>query len=372
MSPKPCDSELLTCVWQHPRRMPQYSVRQWELLLGQARQSRTLARLARMVADLDGAQALPPGVWRHLQGGLRWVDRQAHEVLWEIDCIARALLHVDTPVVLLKGAAYVAAGLPSARGRLFNDVDILVDIARLEQVESALMGGGWLSAERDAYNQRYYREWRHELPPLEHVTRHTFLDVHHTITAPTSRFAVAGLALLSGLRPVGDSARLFVLGPLDMVLHSAVHLFQEGEFQHGLRDLLDLDDLLIHFAATEDIFWPSLLDRATELGLQIPLHHALHHVRRLFGTAAPVALDARVRALQPNPLSRALMAWSLGHALQPMHPSCDRPATSFCRSLLYLRAQWLRMPAHLLIPHLIRKAWRRVFPPEDPHPSITA
>ena len=372
MRPEPPDRELLTRVWQHPRRLPHYSVRQWELLLGQARQSRTLARLARLMADLDGGPALPPGAWRHLQCGLRWVERQAHEVLWEIDCIERALQRVDTPVVLLKGAAYVAAGLPSARGRLFNDIDILVDIRRLEEAESALMGGGWLSAERDAYNQRYYREWRHELPPLEHVTRHSFLDVHHTITAPTSRFAVAGTTLLPRIRAVGDTGRLFVLDPLDMVLHSAVHLFQEGEFQHGLRDLLDLDDLLIHFAAIEAGFWPALLDRAAELGLQIPLHHALHHVRRLFGTATPAALDTRVRALQPNPVSRALMAWSLAHALQPMHPSCDRPATGFCRGLLYLRAQWLRMPVHLLVPHLIRKAWRRVFPPEDLHPTLTA
>ena len=377
--PKTIHGDLLTPLWMHPRRVPALSVRQWEHLLGQARQSRTLARLAQHCIDLDAGPAVPPGTWRHLEGGLRWVERQAHEVLWEIDCIARALAAVDTPVVLLKGAAYVAAGLPAARGRLFNDIDILVDRRHLHAVEVALMGGGWLSAERDAYNQRYYREWRHELPPLEHVTRHTFIDVHHTITAPTSAFAVDGQALLARIRPlVGvdgqavNSGQLFVLDPLDMVLHSAAHLFQEGEFDHGLRDLLDLDDLLRHFASADPQFWPALLSRADALRLQVPLHHALHHVQRLFGTAAPAALQDRVRALQPNALSRAAMGWLLGRALRPMHPSCEQPFTGLARTLLYLRAHWLRMPLHLLLPHLARKAWMRVFPAPDPNPTITA
>ena len=373
--------DLLTPLWMHPRRLPALSVRQWERLLGQARQSRTLARLAQLCVDLNAGNAVPPGAWPHLQGGLSWVERQAHEVLWEIDCIQRALAGVDTPVVLLKGAAYLVAGLPAARGRLFNDIDILVDRRQLHAVEVALMGGGWLSAERDAYNQRYYREWQHELPPLEHVTRHTFIDVHHTITAPTSAFAVDGLALMSRIKPLesGDgkadssgSSKLFVLDPLDMVLHSAAHLFQEGEFDHGLRDLLDLDDLLRHFANVDTQFWPALLHRAAELRLQVPLYHALHHVQRLFGTAAPAALQARISALQPNALSRVVMGWLLGRALRPMHPSCEQPLTGLARAVLYLRAHWLRMPLHLLLPHLARKAWMRVFPADDPNPTITA
>jgi hypothetical protein len=366
--------DLLTPLWQHPRQLPDLTVPQWERLLGQARQSRTLARLAQLCIDTQ-AQAqgrVPPAAWRHLQGGLRWVERQAHEVMWEVDCIQRALAGIDTPVVLLKGAAYVAAGLPAARGRLFNDVDILVDPRRLSHVEAALMGGGWLSAERDDYNQRYYREWRHELPPLQHVTRHTYLDVHHTITAPTSHFAVDGARLLAHLRPIGTGGQIFTLQPVDMVLHSAVHLFQEGEFDHGLRDLLDLDALLLHFAQVEPDFWPTLFARADELALQVPLYHALHHVQRLFGTAPPQALADHVQALQPSALARHSMGWLLGRALRPMHPSCDLPLTGLARALLYLRAQWLRMPLHLLLPHLLRKAWMRVFPPEDPNPTITA
>ena len=365
-------ADLLSPLWRHPRRFPHLTNRQWEALLGQARVTRMLPRLATHCQDLGDAVNMPPGLQRHLAAGLRWVDRQAHEVQWELDCIVRATASLNLPVVLLKGAAYTAAGLPAARGRMFNDIDVMFERRHLDAVESALMAGGWISVEPDPYNQRYYREWRHELPPLRHVTRNSFLDVHHTITAPTSHFAVDGALLMKHIRPVDASGRLFVLQPVDMVLHSAVHLFQEGEYDHGLRDLLDLDALLIHFGEVEPDFWPALFQRADELALREPLFHAMHHVQRLFGTAPPAEWAGRVMALQPNAFARLAMGWLLGQALRPMHPSCDLRFTGVARTLLYLRAQWLRMPLKLLLPHLVRKAWMRAFPKDESDPFLTA
>ncbi len=370
--PIDANADLLSPLWRHPRQFPALSHRQWEVLLGQARVTRMLPRLATHCQDLGDAVAVPPAVQRHLDAGLRWVERQAHEVQWELDCILRATASLGLPVVLLKGAAYTAAGLPPARGRMFNDIDLMVDRRQLDLIESALMAGGWISAEPNPYNQRYYREWRHELPPLRHVTRSSFLDVHHTITAPTSHFAVDGALLMKHVRPVDASGRLFVLQPVDMVLHSAVHLFQEGEFGHGLRDLLDLDALLIHFGEVEPGFWPGLFQRADELALREPLYHALHHVQRLFGTVPPARWAGQAQALQPSALARLAMGWLLDRALRPMHPSCNLPFTGVARALLFGRAQWLRMPLRLLVPHLVRKAWMRAFPPEDPNPALTA
>lgn len=180
-----------------------------------------------------------------------------------------------------------------------------------------------------------------------------------------------GALLLPQVRPLQPGGRLAVLDPLDMVLHSAAHLFGEGEFDHGLRDLLDMDDLLLHFQASEPDFWLRLLARADALGLQVPLYHALVQVQRLFGTTPPPALAARVRALQPSAAARLLMGWALGQALQPMHPSCDTVASAAARFALYVRAHWIRMPAHLVLRHLLRKAWMRAFPNKDPDPTLT-
>lgn len=358
--------DLLSSVWSTSNTRPALALRQWGALLGQARQATLLPRLAHLYADRGWLEQVPDGPRQHLEGAIRLADRQQHEVRWEVDCIARALRGLNTPVVLLKGAAYVMGEQAPARGRLFSDIDIMVDQAHILSAEARLLGGGWICEERDEYNQRYYREWMHEIPPLRHVQRDTFIDLHHTIAPPTSRFRVDGRKLLERVVPVRGYPGLFVLAPVDMVLHSAVHLFQEGEFGHGLRDLLDLNDLLLHFGARPG-FWDELVERAVELGLQVPLFHALLHIHRLFGMSAPQHLRARVDRLGPGPMARWLMSWGLGLALRPMHPSCDTPLTGLARWLLYVRSHMLRMPLRLVIPHLLRKAWMRRFPnvPKD-------
>jgi len=353
--------DLLSPVWAKPDQRPELTPLQWETILGQARQSRLMGRLAQHHVAHHWLTEVPAQPRLYLEGALRLVDRQHHQVRWEVDCIRRALKHVPGPVVMLKGAAYFVAGLPPRHGRLFSDIDIMVEQERLPEVEGALFRAGWISDERDAYNQRYYRQWMHEIPPLTHVQRRTVIDVHHTITPPTSRFKVDGKKLLERISAVDERGDLFVLAPTDMVLHSAVHLFQEGEFGHGLRDLLDLKDLLQHFEQRAG-FWPGLLDRADELGLQIPLFHALFHIQRLFGYRAPPQWMARIEGFSPPAPARIAMAWALGLALRPDHPSCDSRWTGLARWLLYVRSHALRMPIYLLVPHLARKAWMQRFP----------
>lgn len=364
-------ADLMSPLFATPQRLPAWSPRQWETALAQAMCSQLLTRLAAQSKCAGWFEQIPAGPRFHVSSSLRIVERQRHEVLWEIDAIRRALAGTGVPIVLLKGAAYMRAGLPPAEGRLFSDIDFLVPRARIGAVESALMGGGWISDERDPYNQMYYRRWSHEVPPLRHVQRMSVIDLHHTIAPPTSRFKVDGAALLERIRPIAGTDDLYTLAPEDMVLHSAVHLFQEGEFDRGLRDLLDMLDLLQHFERTEpQPFWPVLLARARELGLQVPLHHALHHLQRLFGLAIPPAQAAGVEALRPRAsLGRAPMAWLLALALRPNHPSCDTRWTGLARWLLFVRSHWLRMPPYLVAIHLTRKAWMRAFPKQTPAPA---
>jgi hypothetical protein len=339
--------------------LPPLSPRRWEDLLSQARRARLLARLAWRCAALGWMDQVPPGPRQHLHGALRVVARQRDEVLWEVDRLRWALRRLDSPVVLLKGAAYVAADLPPRRGRLFADVDLMVDRAALPVVESALLAGGWMPEKLDPYDERYYRQWMHELPPMQHVTRHTQLDVHHTITPPTSRFPIDGRVLLERAVPLADGSGLRVLAPEDMVLHSAVHLLQEGDFAGGLRDLLDIHDLLRHFGESDPGFWRALAQRSQALGVGRPVGHALHHIERLFGLAPPASARDAVAALRPAGASRALMDGLLAVALRPDHPDCDGPWTWPARQALYLRSHALRMPWYQIVPHLLRKSWMR-------------
>ena len=51
------------------------------------------------------------------------------------------------------------------------------------------------------------------------------------------------------------------------------------------------------------------------------------------------------------------MAALLGRALRPNHPSCRTALTGTATFMLYVRANWLRMPPLLLARHLFHKAF---------------
>jgi hypothetical protein len=349
---------LISAVWAP--QAPQLSGRDWERLLAQARASRLVARLA--VQAQRGGWDVPPRVAAHLDAALRVASALRAHVVHELEQIERALAPLGVPVVALKGAAYVAAALPCADGRLFSDIDMLVPRAALREVEGALFAAGWIAAKLDPYDDRYYRDWMHELPPLRHVQRDSHLDVHHTLAPPTSRFVVDGQAVLDAAvalppapgRPAGV---LHVLAPADMVLHSALHLMQEGEFGGGLRDLLDIRDLVVHFRARDAGFVAALAARARALGLDRVLGHVVAQIEALFGERLTDRGSPLTGA--PRDLSGVLVQQMLAQVLPPIDARSEPARRRLSRELLYVRSHWLRMPWYQIGPHLARKAWKR-------------
>jgi hypothetical protein len=283
---------------------------------------------------------------------------QQDEVRREVAHISRALRLLAVPIVLLKGAAYVMTDLPAAAGRMFSDIDVLVPRNRLAEVESSLMLAGWAIADLSEYDQLYYRRWGHELPPLQHIRRQTVLDVHHAILPDTARLKPPSRKLFEAARPLDGTERVFVLAPVDLVLHSMAHLFHNEEWSHGLRDLSDLDLLLRHFGATAG-FWNQLIERARELDLTRPLYYGLHQAHTILGTPVPTESLQASRGLAPPWPIRKLMNELWSHALRSPHRSAKGPLTPLAHLMLYVRAHWLRMPPVLLARHLAVKALTR-------------
>lgn len=327
----------------------------WDGVIRQARSADLMARIAASVRDGGHWEAVPAEVRRHLQSAQVLADRQQAEIRMELDALVQALSRVNLPVVLLKGCAYAMAGHRAAKGRMVSDIDILVPRDRLGDAETALMMAGWISSQRDAYDQRYYRQWMHELPPLVHMKRGTMLDVHHAILPLTARLKPDTRLLLSGSRALDEQGRLHVLAPTDMVLHSAAHLFHEGELGLGLRGLLDLDALLREFSIESD-FWRALLQRARLLDLEWPLYFGLRYTRIMLDTPIPdhfieqVKVRARISALRLKVMDALYL-----RGLCPDHASLSDTWTPLARFVLYLRGHWLRMPPVLLAKHLLHK-----------------
>ena len=348
---------LLTGVLREPGSMAALDAPCWELLLRQAGAADLGATLALLAQEHGLFAALPARVQRRLGWERTAWQRHAQAVRFEIGQVRRALLDSGLPLILLKGTAYVAAGLPAASGRLFSDIDILVPKTALGEVESRLMLHGWASHHHDDYDQRYYRQWMHELPPLQHMRRSTVIDVHHAILPQTAAVRPDPALLRAAARAVpGGAPGLHVLAPCDMVLHSATHLFYEGEYQHGLRDLFDLHRLLCHFGTVEPGFWEALPARARELQLGRPLFYALRYCMRLLGTPVPGATLAAARAGRPHAALLALMDTLFDSALRPPHPHCAGRGDPLFKGMLYIRGNWLRMPPLMLSRHLLHKA----------------
>jgi len=317
-----------------------------------ARQAGVLGRLYSRLAASDALAALPKPVLPHLEAGFAVAAEHERMIRWEVNRIQRALQDTAIPLTLLKGAAYVMAKLPFAQGRLASDVDIMVAHSHLEAVEQALRSHGWAAVKLDPYDQRYYRHWMHELPPLRHVLRGAVVDVHHAILPATSRLKPNPAKLLAAARALGPG--LNVLAPADMVLHSAAHALHDGDLRQGARDLLDLHDLLSYFGR-EPGFWEILPHRAIELNLERPLFYALRYVQRFFDSPIPAAAVQALAPVAPHWPTRLIMDGVVGHALQTGHT----PTATLARRLLYLRAHWLRMPPLLLANHLLHKVHKR-------------
>ena len=343
---------------RNPAALLDSGLPQWETLVRQARRTNLLPRVALAFDELGLLSQVPPEPRAHLVAARTLAQAQADAVRREIAYIDRALAATGVPIVLLKGAAYLLAGLRAARGRIFADIDILVPRSALAKVEAALMRRGWATAKTTPYDQRYYRQWMHELPPLMHMSRQTVLDVHHAILPTTARLKPDSVKLLAASQPVGGEPRLRILAPVDMVLHSATHLFCNEDVGNGLRDLVDLDSLLRDFARDES-FWPGLTARAEELDLTRPLYYALRYAVRLLATPVPAGVLRAAEIGRPPSLLRGLMDGIFLRTLQPDRADAAEGLAALARGSLYVRAHWLRMPPLLLAYHLVIKAFRR-------------
>ena len=347
----------MATLFAHPSGLEDLSLAAWDDLIRICRRANTLGKLAEAVNAADIGATLPTPVRNTLQSALTLSHRQERAIRWEIQCLRDALANTGIPLVLLKGAAYLARGIPAAKGRLYSDVDILVPLQRIADVESALMQAGWASTHHDAYDQRYYREWMHEIPPMKHWRRGTVVDVHHRILPRTAQYDPDPKRMLAAAEAVDDMPGVFTLSDVDMLLHSATHLSHEGELPNGFRDLLDIDALYRRLTSLPD-FPANLHARAKELELTEPLALALRYAHRLIGT--PVADPPA--ASSPR---QSMLDWLYLRALHPHHPLLDTAGAPAARLGLYIRAHWLRMPPHLLARHLGRKAWMRLFAEPD-------
>ncbi|MDV3457503.1 nucleotidyltransferase family protein [Sphingomonas sp. HF-S4] len=327
------NARILADALRDPASTATLDAQGWTALFAIARAEQLIGTLAHR---LDGLP-MPRAAARLLEDARASAAQGRAAALWEAEMARRALGPSGMPVVLLKGTAYVAAGLSAGAGRSIGDLDILVPRERIEEAEALLLAAGWEWVKPDPYDDLYYRRWMHELPPLIHRERDRMIDVHHTILPLTARIAPDAAALIADSELLANGLR--VLNPADRIVHAAAHLFADGDLAGGMRNLWDIHCLIEEGAE-------GLAARAAQHGLTAAVRRAARQVRRLYGTTIDAAWhgwDAADPLFQRRMLARD--GWG-------------RPTARVTRLAFYLRGHAMRMPPAMLARHLWTK-WRK-------------
>lgn len=337
---------LLVRALRDPASVDALSPGQWNALIAAARAERLIGSLADRVGD----RPVPAAARAVLEDALLDTARERRQALWEADRAGLALAPLGVPVVLLKGTAYAAAGLDAGRGRFIGDLDILAPRDAMPGVEAALIAAGWEWVKEDPYDDAYYRQWMHELPPMIHATRDRMIDVHHTILPLTARPRPDAAALIADAVTLPDG--LHLLSPAAMVCHAAAHMLADGDMQGGLRNLWDIHLLCTQFSAAKEDFYADVYEEAARHQLTAAVARALRLARHLYGTPvpdyrAPITVDHRLRWSDRLFIARLLARDGWGRE--------TRKGLVFA---FYLRSHLLRMPPMMLARHLLTK-WRK-------------
>jgi hypothetical protein len=340
------DAWPLVAALRDPASTQALDAHGWNALIAMARAERLVGTLAHRLADIQVPDAVRP----ILADARLDTDREAAQALWEADRAAQALGSLGIPVILLKGTAYAAAGLRAGEGRFIGDLDILVPRDRLDAVEAALFAAGWEWVKPDPYDDAYYRQWMHELPPMIHATRDRMIDVHHTILPLTARQTPDAAAMIADAIPIGNG--LSILSPEDRLCHAAAHLFADGDLAGGLRNLWDIHCLLVDGMENDPDFGLSVMERAAHHELTAAVSRALRLAYRLYATPvkacrAPARFDYRPQRGDWLFAARMLARDGWG-----------RETRKALRFAFFIRSHWLRMPPAMLARHLWTK-WRK-------------
>jgi hypothetical protein len=328
------------------------SATQWDTLIRSARSARLLGVLAARVRWQSGTDDLPEPIRRHLVAASIESRFRRSRAEYLMDALEGLLADLDSPLVLLKGGAYIAQGLRMSDGRLPADVDLMVRRSALDAAERRLLETGWEFEKTDPYDQHYYRAWSHELPPLRRVGQAMELDLHHTILPPLSRAKPDAGALFAAAIPVAGR-RFSVLCPADQVLHAAAHLFQDSDCVGRLRELVDIDGLLREFSgADSNGFWPILMERARLHQLGRPLCYALAFLKAWLDTPIPEDVTEAATAFGPSAVPGIALCSLAARVLPPIDPDGE-PDLGYrlAKAALEARAVSLRLPPRLFVYH---------------------
>ena len=250
-------------------------------------------------------------------------------------------------------ASQLQADKVNAKGRLISDIDILVKKQDLALVEKTLSSVGWKAVELDDYDEKYYREWSHELPPFIHLETGATVDIHHNLLPSSAKKRIDINHIFSLKEKVGEN--LYIPSEAHLILHSSIHLLLNDDIEKGLRDCLDLHSLICSqlkkntpLSEVFQLFKGS--NCASEFTILLIL------LNLLFGKSTSI-YSTYLRAYTPT-LSEQFKANMLHKSVFPPSHFLKNDFNGFARMISYINGHLSKMPLPMFTKHILYKGYR--------------
>lgn len=346
-------STLLIELFKHPATALKISDHDWVTVIRCLRQQQQLARYSFLFRQAGIFEQLPRYARHHLRNAEIIAAKQYRQVAAEAAEIYRLLQPLAIKPIFLKGASYaLQSDITAGIGRTFSDLDILVPKSSVNAVEQRLSVFGFLPEPVTAYDQHYYRNWTHEIPPLRHHSRGTILDIHHNLIPPISGRAPDIKYFWQQVKVTEQGFQVLSLAA--MALHSLIHLFFNEDFKKGFRDLTDLHLLFSQFEETD---WEELVRLAERSGFMFELMLACRYTSALLATSVPAWIMQQTEQYQPSGWRLSLLDFIFSRVLTPQHPLFQSRVDRLAAILALVRGHWLKMPVLVLVRHLTVKTF---------------
>lgn len=359
----------LVDIIKSPSVLADFTLAQWNDLVFILRREKLLARVYMLLSEESLVYLIPKPALKHFSNAVKMSRKQALVARREAENLTASLSDKARYIVFLKGAAYSLSNSPAALGRIYADIDIVVPKESLKRIEEFLTVFGWYSEELDDYDEHYYRQWAHEIPPMSHSSRGTVLDIHHNLVPPVSgkhidieNFISSYSENIDGVTVLKEPAKFF---------HSAIHLFFNDDMTSAFRDMTDLY-LMCRFQPSS--FFDELLRIVDDYGFEKECMLALYFLQTRYDVVFPKRVLTRLDKFKKNANRWELSL--LARLIEPKHKLLVQGESSLLQFVGEMRGHWLKMPVHVLIYHTGMKFWRfivkslfgkHIFIKEDPH-----
>lgn len=256
----------------------------------------------------------------------------------------------DLPFIFLKGAAYILGEERNSHGRLMTDIDICVERKYIKEAERILIDNGWSFKEMDEHDDKYYRDWSHEIPPLQHRQDGVVLDVHHTLIPPI-KGRIINIESLVNSRAIG--ADNLPVPSIDwLVLHSALHLIINEDTENGLRDLTDIYILLAHAES-------QTTEKAYKLFVQEGFEKEWRVIVSLLSYFFNFTVSSSLTQSKIS-ISTTARCFILKRALLPTSPYLPIRGLRLWKSINYVIGYLSKMPLNIAVNQACYKSYRQL------------